>query len=378
MLGRTYSKLDFQSILFERNCLPDGYRNVTLDLEDGTLDLPSCEGAHREGNRVVQHFPGYLVPQVDPKYRLFKTLDKKGYAVHLKGYASVEDYFDAHLKRSSKKAIKRALNRFEHCFEVSYTMFYRSISRDTYNFLLEALYKMISDRFKDRYTTHTALKQWEYYHSLFYRLVSEGRGSIFVIFDREIPIEISLNFNFGNIMLSAFSSFNADYAKFSLGNIEIYKQLEWCLENGYVLFDMSYGDFKYKMDWSNLHYDFETHVISKTSLGGPLASFLEKKGQITNYFIKKEVNHTYHRIKSILKGERGPKEPDGRNIDFTLEKVDTSEMDKINGLKRVNLVEPQWNRLKRYVYDYLYLEQKRLQDITIYQKSETKFLIKSN
>lgn len=46
-----------------------------------------------------------------------------------------------------------------------------------------------------------------------------------------------------------------------MGHILIYKQLEWALEHGYLLFDMGMGPMRYMDEWCNYTYNFHTWLI---------------------------------------------------------------------------------------------------------------------
>src|SRR5690606_2153163 len=43
--------------------------------------------------------------------------------------------------------------------------------------------------------------------------------------------------------------------------VEIYKQLEWCLEHGYTRFEMGVGGMDYKRRWSNSIYQFQHWIL---------------------------------------------------------------------------------------------------------------------
>lgn len=50
-----------------------------------------------------------------------------------------------------------------------------------------------------------------------------------------------------------------------MGHILIYKQLEWALKNNYLLFDMGMGAMRYKDEWCNYTYRFNTWIIYRKS-----------------------------------------------------------------------------------------------------------------
>jgi hypothetical protein len=188
---------------------------------------------------------------------------------------------------------------------------------------------------------------------------------LYVIYNEDLPIDVSLNFHYNNLMFSYLSSYDLDYAKFSLGNIGIYKQVEWCIDNKIVLYDIGYGDYEYKRRWVNFVYDFETYYISnKNSLFLRFFSSLHHaKAKLIHYLILKRVNYWFHdtvdRIKSI----------DKKYVPLEYDEFDSEELQYDNRIIDINTEDSFF--LRKPVYDHAYSHQEHINDLMVYKSLDT-------
>src|SRR5690606_9401311 len=121
----------------------------------------------------------------------------------------------------------------------------------------------LTKRFEQRNDTNHILINWERYKNILFPLINEKKASIFVIYNNESPIQISINFHYGKTFFAHIPAYDVDYAPYGLGNTAVYKQLEWCIENNYEYLDMGNGYLEYKKRWCNYQYDLETHIFYK-------------------------------------------------------------------------------------------------------------------
>ena len=143
-------------------------------------------------------------------------------------------------------------------------------------------------------------------------LINKNKASLYVAYNGEKPIFISLNYHFDKILFGYVSSYDIDYGKFSLGQICIYKHIEWCLSNGYIMFELGWGDLEYKKWWSNNTYTFKSEVIypKRSPLAYVLAHYYGYKTELIAYLISKKVNVRLRKLKSILRKEIGISQPE--------------------------------------------------------------------
>ncbi len=57
------------------------------------------------------------------------------------------------------------------------------------------------------------------------------------------PISIGLNLINGKLIYRYIKAYDVDYSKFYIGLIDIVKQLEWCFERKFEIFDLLKGDY---------------------------------------------------------------------------------------------------------------------------------------
>lgn len=259
----------FQS-LYERLPLPKGLPPILV----GGSPLPDHEDSNDLG-RGRESFSLRLVPDyfqlgnLPPGYDLKSVpQDNWGHSIDLNEVSSVDQYMESQFKSKPRSIIKRYIKRLELCFPISYKYHYGEMDYKDYEKIFDALHKMISDRFVQRKESHMEVWRWDELKKDTYGLICSKQASFFVIYDVDLPIEISLNYHLNKVLFSTISSFDIDYGKFGLGHVEIYKQLEWCLKHGYTRFEMGVGGMEYKRRWSNNIYRFEHWIlISKKNMG---------------------------------------------------------------------------------------------------------------
>jgi len=154
----------------------------------------------------------------------------------------------------------------------------------------------MKERFDEKQIYNRYLLDWDYYHKLFYPKILSGDASIFVIYDGERPITLTLNFHREDLVYSFIQIFDVAYASYSMGDIAMYKNLEWCYQQGITLWDTSKGATENKIRWCNYIYSFEHHIFydpgtlgNKIRLQLRLAllgfnQWLRKKGVIGGFF----------------------------------------------------------------------------------------------
>ena len=203
---------------------------------------------------------------------------------------TIDQFLEKQFKSKKRSIIRRYINRLEKCLTIRYKIYWGDIEELTYELLMATLQKMISKRFDEKGEHHQEMKRWDELKQRTFSQIKKKQASLFVIYDDGLPIEISLNYHLGEVLFSSISSYDMDYSKFGLGHVEIYKQLEWCLQNGYHTFEMGVGGMDYKARWSNYIYQFE-HVV------------LHQDTTLTSRLFG---NYEYHRIrlKEYLKSKK--------------------------------------------------------------------------
>jgi hypothetical protein len=315
---------------------------------------------------IVELFPNYFDFQINDEYanNLQKIFRVKGYCIALTKLGSLEDYLRAHFKPNFRTAMRRRVKGLEKCFNVHYRLFYGNIKRAEYDFLMNVLHTMLIRRFNQRNDKNMALGRWKDYYTDTFALINENKASLYVIYDDEKPIQISLSYHYDKILFLAIPSYDIDYAKFGLGNISVLKLLEWCIANSYEILDMGFGAFDYKVKWCNKIYDFEHHLFYMKSsiLSRILVLFIGTKTKLVNFLLSKKVNLIYHRLKAFILGKKK-----SDLIRFSKEKVhiDSIELNKCKVI--YPLKDDSYAFLRRAIYDFLYTQQEHVSKIKVYE-----------
>lgn len=368
-------KNNFVAFLFRKGEIPMHYESITYfghfwsnsKLNGKNQDIPGLPAQWRlipdffEIEIDVAHIGRYVIPQ-----------HNWGYAIRL-NVDTVDDYLNNHFKSKNRSIIRRYVKRLESCFEIEYKLFFGEISQEQYHFLMNYLHQMILRRFKQRGEHHKALKDWEEIYNDSLSMILQKKASLFVIYDEGNPIEISLNYHFDKILFSSISSYDIDYAKFGLGHVEIHKQLEWCINNDYELFEMGVGGTNYKRRWSNLIYRFENHVtyVKNSSKQRFQAFFLRFLVGFVEYLKSLGVNELlYTVVRRISKLTRTTEVNSNNNH---LLKAETTFIDHVpENAVGIPLDFAKYPFLKKPICDYLYTNVERKSHLKLYRADELK------
>ncbi len=363
--------VDFYVSFFEKRQISNTFKSMSLFGSHLNILDEVKRTKSTSKNQIIESFPNYLDFNIEEAH-IIKRKVKPGLAINLiKKYNSVDDYLKTECSNSFKKVTIRYVKRLEQCFNITYKTFFGDISKSQCEDLMNRLNSMIENRFTQRSGRNKALNNWDYFKKAAYTGINNKTASLFVIYDESKPIKISLNFHIKSIMVGSVSSYDLNYSKFSLGNIGIYKEIEWCINNQITLFDIGFGDFLYKRKWSNLIYDFETHYISKkNNLLNKLIFYVHnKKSKFTYYIVSKEYNNFFYDNISRLKNKKV-------FLDIEYNEFDIREREYSNNL--IDTKNKVFEFLKKPTYDLMYKYQEHVNDIKIYKSStsENTYIIK--
>ena len=340
---------DFFFQIFEKHTIPEVYKNVEFKLLNKIDRNVNYTDSSNELHSVL-FIPDYIKPIVERNVYKVKSVEQffKGYTIDLRSFKSADEYVKDRF-RSNAKVIRRKIRRLETCFSISYQYHYGEIELEEYNKLFDILHEMIVNRFEQRNEKSHNLPRWEYYKKIYFDLINKKQALLFVVYDQDKPIMISLNNLYSHHLFSSVSSFDTDYAKFSLGSLEIYKKLEWCLSNNIVSYEMGMGDLTYKKDWSNYIYPFIHHIVypKKANPVTTIRANLEYlKVGVKEYLFKS----FYQRYKSYKASKKSEPEP---RVNYKILDIVTDELTECT--REINFIEnDNYAVLNRLVFDFLY------------------------
>ncbi|WP_378173708.1 GNAT family N-acetyltransferase [Aquimarina sp. SS2-1] len=315
----------------------------------------------------VFFIPDYLKPTTTTDFYTVKKVEQffKGYAIFLDGFTNADAYIK-HRFRSNAKGIRRRINRLESCFPISYKTYYGAIRKEEYNDLMDCLEKMLIRRFKQRNDVSQTLLRWDHYKQMYFSLINEKKASMFVAFNGDLPIIVSLNHHFQDRLFSAISSYDIDYSKFSLGSVEIYKKLDWLIENNHVSYEMGMGDLSYKREWCNHIYNFEHQIIfPKKSIIAVVKGNMEFLKVTLKEFIFKVVYVRYKKYKANRK----------KTTNTITEEFLVSPMEKVvydKELVRIDYNANEYKALRKFVFDFVYTSTDNISNVQVFEISKSK------
>ncbi|WP_406683906.1 GNAT family N-acetyltransferase [Seonamhaeicola sp. MEBiC1930] len=366
------NKTTFYISLTQENSVPSAYIKLISQIDNSVFfnDTKKDEPGDSLNAHSISLFPDYL----EPHFRNHKKLCIKkipqlkitGYAIKIDSPGDIKTFLQSNYKKKFRNNINRFLNRFETCFTPTYKMFYGKISQKEYDFHMSELKTMLEKRFNQKNTKTHVLLDWEYYLEDTFPLINSKEASMFVIYVNQKPVHICINFHRKDVMFISVPSYDIDFEKFALGNISIYKLLEWSLAQSCKLLDMAYGDLEYKRRWSNYFYGFEQHILY------PKGNILKKIIALREVLLinlknkLKEINADG--IRKKIKNNLNKK---AKNNSFS---YSLAEIENINlsNFKKINFIENASNEfgLRKIVFDFLYSHRLNMNEIAVYKPTE--------
>ena len=362
-------EIDFMFEIAFNKALPDFYDKAFQISDENILLISEPKKKLTRLNKVhlIYDVPSYLkVTKKDFNHLLgFKSvIQHKGYYIDLSNYNTVESYLEGRFSKSSRQLLRAGKKRIETCFDISYKMYHGAIPKELYNKLFKQFYDMLKLRAKEKGINNRNLKHWSLYTSKVYDMILNKQASLFVIYDGDEAINISLNMHVKNTVFLFITTYNIDYSKFRLGHTNWMMQIDWFIENNIKTVDFSKGNIAYKKRWANNEYDFEYHLFYNKSnfLAKLKANWLLKKLQLKQTLRNLNINTYYYNFLAKLQG--GNKFQKKTNYQLSALNLLPESETIAPILFRSN---PDFLHLKRTIYTYLYLSSLHVNDLEVYK-----------
>lgn len=253
---------NFHYDLFEKRSVPINYQNIKgIPIE---FYEPSYASQVDDHVTIINCVPPYLEisnKNINSKFANISRSYRLGFAMNLSESKSAIEFLKIQLGKKGYKNLRQDRQRLERDHEINYKVFHGEIDESICNELMNQLESFIRFRFKDRTEKHTALSKWSFYKETTYDQIIHKNASLFVIYQGNNPIAITLTYHYNKILNAAVASFDYNFYKYSLGKIMFVNQIEWCYDNNYELIDIGWGSLDYKIKFSNAVFKYQTHVL---------------------------------------------------------------------------------------------------------------------
>lgn len=329
---------------------------LTHDPNVAIWDAPKDSGNHKNPELICfKNVPSYLSVDYPDKeeIRIHPIDTVVGYAIDLHKLSDVTQYIGQNFSKKARGNILRGLRRLEDSFNIRYERFFGAIDKHQCQHLMILLKEMIITRFEERNETSHTLRDWEAIWDTLHSLILNKKASLFVIYHRDKPISISVAYHFNTVFFYYITAFDITYSKFSMGNIMLYKQLEWSIANEYLFFEMGWGDLDYKRRWSNrIEPLVNYYIFPKRSVDTYLRFAFERyKSLLITFLISRKVNVRYRQIKNFVMGNKSNFVP----VIYQLADADRVEEDEL--FSKVDTELPEFSHLKTILNDFIYTSQ---------------------
>ena len=356
------------------------YINVGKTLSKGiyyTLSSKISEDFKRKVF-LIYDVPGYFNLNTTSKnnnLKIHRIKQYQGFSVGIDERNDFNAYMSATFKKNSRYKLKKYKKRLELSFNITYKMFHGNMSKTEYDYIFNCFKILLEKRFKEKCVSNNNLNpsEWDFYKEVAYPMLLEKKASLFVIYDNNVPIGVTLNYFSNSILFDAITVFDIDYAKFHLGSVTIMKLIEWSFENNIKTFDFSKGYFDYKKSWSTNTYNFEYHIYydSSSYKSTCIAFGLKMLFKVKQNLREKHINDKLHELTYWLKNKSSKKRIKTKHTLLDLE-YNTN-------LKTFEKISPQTNEfhlLKTILFDFLYLKQEKCCETEVYKESNDTYIIK--
>lgn len=296
-----------------------------------------------------------------------KHIGKNGAGCFMEKPLTINEYLAQFSDKKFRQIINKSIKSLESSFNITYEYNYGSISREKYDYLIEALRDNIKKRFYEKNTESFFLKEWEINTRNLFSLINKKEASLFVIYANGKPINISSNYHINDtILFSEANSYDINFSKFGLGHIGNYTILKWCLENGYKFLDLGIEVFANKKKWCNTFYDFEYQIFYRKDslIAKAIANFEVWKISIKNSIKRK-------RFYKLL-AKRNKKPRNNGDSEKSHSKIKQLSLEEYNQLKNnpntiIDMEAPKNECLKRLLCNFLFDKNEHVDNTLVFE-----------
>ncbi|MEM9679883.1 MAG: GNAT family N-acetyltransferase [Bacteroidota bacterium] len=299
------------------HCIKDGkrYVNVGKNFTNGMFYAIDDNVTDYKGKTIVVYdVPKYFKTtdlSGNSPLKCIKVRQYKGLYVDVSKYKTLDELLVEKFKKSkSRYNFRSSVKKLEKNYDISQQVFFGDIEKEAYDELIQQFKRILETRFDNISTHNTVLPMWDFYKEVLFPMILEKQVALNVMYDGEIPIAMSFSFVYDDdTFVVALRTFDMNYYKEGLGNIEIYRLIEWCMNNGITTLDFSKGQSDYKERWCDVEYTYEHHIIydSKSLKASLSAKTIANTFRLKQYLRDKKVNimitKAIYKVKKLVPGK---------------------------------------------------------------------------
>jgi len=255
---------------------------------------------------LIYDVPNYLEIENETGFTTIKVKrirQYRGYLLNLEPYADFDEYFKNRFSKNRRRKHRGYLNKLNKTFDVDFKIYAGSIEENEYLSVMMQFKELLTKRFNKLGLDNDILNKWNFYEDLVYPMIQEKKALLNVIYLNKKVVAASLVFLSENSAIGAIKTFDINYKNYNLGNIEMMKAIEFCIDTKIPVFDFSKGDQDYKTRYISDYYHFDCHVLydSKSLKATIIAQIITRYFSFKQYLRDKNFNLLFIKIKYQLK-----------------------------------------------------------------------------
>lgn len=252
-------------VKFIKGKYPSHYVNIGGNYTSGLFyEINKNETDYKGKSFIVYDVPDFLDNDevIKSKFKIIKLNLYKGFYVNVKQYKDISEVVaKCYSSSKSRYNFRRSLKQLNERHDITTKMFFGNIKQNEYDNLMEDFIRILKMRFDDLGIYNTLLPMWDFYKDVLFPLINEKKVALFVVYDNDQPIALSINFAYDDSLLVATRTFDVNYSRLGIGNIEIYYLIDWCISNNIKVLDFSKGERDYKKRWCDIEYNYQRHIM---------------------------------------------------------------------------------------------------------------------
>jgi len=216
--------------------------------------LQRGEGYHRLN--LIKDIPDYLDfgMQWPSNMKSIRIPQYYGYLVKLKGCSGIDEYLSDQMSKRNIKNLRAKKKKLERLGSVEYRVMTGPLDTKQYTDAFDSMQLLLKKRFDKKKILNRYLMDWKGQYDQALPRLMEKKALLFVILLDGKPVGMALDYILDSTVFSHIQTFDQEFSNYNLGDLMMYFQLEWSLEHGKSILDLSKGENTFKEKWCNHKY----------------------------------------------------------------------------------------------------------------------------